>query len=126
MVIDAIHGANYLLNGTLFPQPLAQAATFNTELVEQGASITAYETRACGIPWNFSPVLDVARQPLWSRVFETYGEDVYMCKTMGLAAIKGYQGENAGDPEKVSACLKHFFGIQYAIYGQRQNCRIYG
>jgi beta-glucosidase len=116
--IDAIHGANYLLNGTLFPQPLAQAATFNTELVEQGASITAYETRACGIPWNFSPVLDVARQPLWSRVFETYGEDVYMCKTMGLAAIKGYQGENAGDPEKVSACLKHFLGYSMPYTGK--------
>jgi beta-glucosidase len=67
--IDAIHGANYLLEGTLFPQPLAQAATFNPSLVNQAAAVTAYECRATGVPWNFSPVLDVARQPLWSRVF---------------------------------------------------------
>jgi beta-glucosidase len=116
--IDAIHGANYLLNGTLFPQPLAQAATFNPSLVEQGAAITAYETRACGIPWNFSPVLDVARQPLWSRVFETYGEDVHVCKEMGLAAIKGYQGDDAGHPERVAACLKHFLGYSIPFTGK--------
>ena len=116
--IDAIHGANYLLNGTLFPQPLAQAATFNPGLVEQGAAITAYETRACGIPWNFSPVLDVARQPLWSRVFETYGEDVHVCKKMGLAAIKGYQGNDAGKHDRVAACLKHFLGYSIPFTGK--------
>ncbi|MDG1046303.1 MAG: glycoside hydrolase family 3 N-terminal domain-containing protein, partial [Bacteroidia bacterium] len=96
--IDAIHGANYLLGGTLFPQPLAQAATFNPDMARQAAAMTAYETRASGIPWNFSPVLDVARQPLWSRVFETYGEDVYLCKKMGVATIEGYQGDDASDP----------------------------
>jgi len=116
--IDAIHGANYLMGGTLFPQPLAQAATFNLNLVEEGASITAYETRASGIPWNFSPVLDVARQPLWSRVFETYGEDVYLAKKMGAACIKGYQGDDAGNPEKVSACMKHFLGYSWPISGK--------
>jgi len=114
--IDAIHGAGYLRNGTLFPQPLAQAATFNPSLVKNGAAITAYETRASGIPWNFSPVLDVARQPLWSRVFETYGEDVYLCTQMGLAAIEGYQ-ENGG-PEKVGACLKHFLGYSMPFTGR--------
>lgn len=116
--IDAIHGANYLLDGTLFPQPLAQAATFNPELVEKAAAITAYETKASGIPWNFSPVLDVARQPLWSRVFETYGEDVLVCKEMGKAAIKGYQGEDPSHPEKLASCMKHFLGYSMPFSGR--------
>jgi beta-glucosidase len=116
--IDAIHGANYTLDATLFPQPLAQAATFNPELVRQGASATAYETRASGIPWNFSPVLDVARQPEWSRVFETYGEDVYVCKMMGRAAIEGYQGSDPAHPEKVAACMKHFLGYSMPFTGK--------
>ena len=116
--IDAIHGAGYLANGTLFPQPLAQAATFNPQLVATGAAITAYETRACGISWNFSPVLYVARQPLWSRVFETYGEDVYLCKQMGLAAVYGYQGYTPNNLYKVGACLKHFVGYSNPVTGK--------
>lgn len=104
--IDAIHGANYVSSSTLFPQPLAQAATFDRALIERGAAITAYETRAAGMPWNFSPVLDVARNPLWSRVFETYGEDPLVCAELGSAAIKGYQ--NSATP--VAACMKHFLG----------------
>lgn len=116
--IDAIHGANYLLNGTLFPQPLAQAATFNPAMVEKAAAATAYETRACGIPWNFSPVLDVARQPLWSRVFETYGEDVYLCTQMGVATVKGYEGDNPGDPFHVASCMKHFLGYSIPFTGK--------
>jgi beta-glucosidase len=116
--IDAIHGANYLLGGTLFPQPLAQAATFNPEMAEQAAAMTAYETRASGIPWNFSPVLDVARQPLWSRVFETYGEDVYLCKRMGVATIEGYQGDDASDPYRVASCMKHFLGYSWSFTGK--------
>ena len=104
--IDAIHGANYVSYSTLFPQPLAQAATFDRSLVEQGAAITAYETRAAGMPWNFSPVLDVARNPLWSRVFETYGEEPLVCSELGAAAIKGYQNSSA----PVAACMKHFLG----------------
>jgi len=116
--IDAIHGANYLLEGTLFPQPLAQAATFNPKMVQKAAEITAYETRASGIPWNFSPVLDVARQPLWSRVFETYGEDVYLCKKMGVATINGYQGEDTSDPYKLASCMKHFLGYSWSFTGK--------
>ncbi|MCB0736995.1 MAG: glycoside hydrolase family 3 C-terminal domain-containing protein [Bacteroidetes bacterium] len=116
--IDAIHGANYLLEGTLFPQQLAQAATFNPSLVEIAAAITAYETKASGIPWNFSPVLDLGRQPVWSRFFETYGEDVYLAKTMGTAAIKGYQGTDASNPEKLAACMKHFFGYSMPWTGR--------
>ncbi len=106
--IDAIHGANYVMGSTLFPQPLAQAATFNAELVEKGAQITAYETRAVGIPWNFSPVLDVARNPLWSRFFETYGEDPLVCAELGTAAIRGYQSNRK--EAFVAGCMKHFLG----------------
>lgn len=116
--IDAIHGTNYTLGSTLFPQPLAQAATFDPALVEQGAQVCAYETRASGIAWNFSPVLDVARQPLWSRVFETYGEDVLLCKTMGTAAIRGYQGPDPSQPYSVGASMKHFVGYSMPFSGK--------
>ena len=115
--IDAIHGANYTLGSTLFPQQLAQAATFNPDLVEQAAKITAYEVRASGIPWNFSPVLDLGRQPLWSRFFETYGEDVFLAKAMGVAAINGYQGDGLGQ-ERVAACMKHFVGYSFPFTGK--------
>jgi beta-glucosidase len=119
--IDAIHGANYVLGSTLFPQQLGQAATFNPSLVRNAASITAYETRAAGMPWNFSPVLDVGRNPLWSRFFETYGEDPYVCSTMGRAAVEGYQGvygKSKIDEEHVAACMKHFLGYSGARSGK--------
>ncbi len=117
--IDAIHGTTYTSKGTLFPQPLGQAATWNPNLVEQGAAITAYETRASGIPWNFSPVLDLGRQPLWSRMFETYGEDVYLTTQMGLAAVRGYQGSSESiDDYHVAACLKHFLGYSATLSGK--------
>jgi len=72
--------------------------------------ITAYETRASGIHWNFSPVLDIARQPLWSRTFETLGEDAYLASTMGKAIICGYQGDGSISSTHVIACMKHFVG----------------
>lgn len=107
--IDAIHGANYVSQSTLFPQQLAQAATFNPDLAFQAAEVTAYETRAAGMTWNFSPVLDVARNPLWSRVFETFGEDALVCSRFGEAAIRGYQGTGTPiDNFHVAACMKHF------------------
>ena len=107
--IDAIHGANYVSQSTLFPQQLAQAATFNPDLAFQAAEVTAYETRAAGMTWNFSPVLDVARNPLWSRVFETFGEDALVCSRFGEAAIRGYQGTGMPiDNLHVAACMKHF------------------
>ena len=80
--IDAIHGANYTREATLFPQNIAMAATRNRSLVEKSAAITAYEMRASGIPWNFNPVLDVGRNPLWPRIYETFGEDPYLVSTM--------------------------------------------
>jgi len=116
--IDAIHGANYTLGATLFPQPLAQAASWDPKLVKRGAEITAYEVRASGIPWNFSPVLDLGRDPRWSRLFETYGEDVLLVKTMGLATISGYQGNNIGDAYHVAACMKHFLGYSMPRTGK--------
>jgi beta-glucosidase len=110
--IDAIHGANYVTGSTLFPQQLAQAATFNPSLTEEGGRITAYETRAAGIPWNFSPVLDVGRNKNWSRFFETFGEDPYVCSVFGGALVRGYQGGNGSvvDNVHVAACMKHFLG----------------
>lgn len=110
--IDAIHGANYVTGATLFPQQLAQAATFNPSLTEEGGRITAYETRSAGIPWNFSPVLDVGRNKNWSRFFETFGEDPYVCSVFGSALVRGYQGGNGSivDDQHVAACMKHFLG----------------
>lgn len=119
--IDAIHGVNYTVGGTMFPQQIGQAATWNPDLVLKAAEITALECRISGIPWNFSPVLDLGRQPLWSRFFETYGEDVYLAKSMTKASIRGYQGrleDNAIDGEHVAACMKHFLGYSYPLSGK--------
>jgi beta-glucosidase len=119
--IDAIHGVNYTVGGTLFPQQIGQAATWNPDLILKGAEITALECRISGIPWNFSPVLDLGRQPLWSRFFETYGEDVYLAKTMTTASIRGYQGKHPElgiDDRHVAACMKHFLGYSYPLSGK--------
>ncbi|HET9409898.1 MAG TPA: glycoside hydrolase family 3 N-terminal domain-containing protein [Candidatus Sulfotelmatobacter sp.] len=108
--IDSIHGANYVRGSILFPQPLAMAATWNPELVLRAAQITAMETRSAGIPWDFSPVLDIGRQPLWPRLYETYGEDPVLAKTMGVAVIRGYEGKDVSQNTSVAACLKHYIG----------------
>ena len=108
--IDAIHGVNYTVGATLFPQEIGLAATWNPSLAKTFGEITAYETRASGIPWNFSPVLDLGRQPLWSRTFETLGEDPYLISQMGSAIIDGYQGGATPDEYHVAACMKHFVG----------------
>lgn len=115
--IDSIHGANYVDGATLFPQPLAMAATWNPLLMQEGSRITAAETRAAGIPWNFSPVLDIGRQPLWSRLYETFGEDPYLASLMGVAVIRGYQGSDLSDPLHVAACLKHYVGYSFPTNG---------
>jgi beta-glucosidase len=118
--IDAIHGANYTREATLFPQSIAMAATRNTELMKKNGEITAYEVRASGIPWNFNPVLGVGRSPLWSRLFETFGEDPYLVSMMGEAYIKGLEGENndVGAPDKVAACMKHYLGYSFPMSGK--------
>jgi beta-glucosidase len=116
--IDAIHGMNYAVGATLFPHEIGLAATWNPQLVEDCASITAYEARAVGIPWNFSPVLDLGRQPLWSRHFETFGEDPFLCAELGEAMIQGYQGRGKISLDKVAACLKHYVGYSAPISGR--------
>jgi beta-glucosidase len=116
--IDAIHGANYTMGATLFPQQIAQAATWNPALVKQAYEVTAYEVRASGLPWNFSPVLDLGRQPLWSRFFETFGEDVHLAKTMTEVAIDGYEGQDVGNKYKVASCMKHFLGYSMPLSGR--------
>ncbi|MFN5654220.1 MAG: glycoside hydrolase family 3 protein, partial [Flavobacteriia bacterium] len=117
--IDAIHGVNYTVGGTLFPQEIGLAATWNTELARQMGEVTAYECRASGIPWNFSPVLDLGRQPLWSRHFETLGEDPVLGTQMGAALVEGYQGKGTRvDEFHAAACLKHFVGYSASFTGR--------
>lgn len=116
--IDAIHGANYTENATLFPQQIAMAATWNPALVERAGSITAYETRASGIPWTFSPVLDMGRNAAWPRIWETFGEDVFLSSEMGKAMVKGYQGNDISDKYKVASCLKHYMGYSFPLSGK--------
>lgn len=117
--VDAIHGVNYTMGATLFPQQIGLAATWDTRFAEDCGRVTAYETRASGIPWNFSPVLGLGRQPLWSRIFETFGEDVLLASRMGEAIVRGYQGDTlSADPEKVAACLKHFAGYSMSRTGK--------
>jgi beta-glucosidase len=108
--IDSIHGANYVLGATLFPQSIAMAATGNVDLVRECGEITALETRAAGIPWDFNPVLGLARQPWWPRFYETFGEDPYIASVMGGEYIRALQGNDLSDPTKVAACMKHYLG----------------
>jgi beta-glucosidase len=115
--IDSIHGANYILDATLFPQNIAMAATGNVDLVRESAEITALETRAAGIPWNFNPVLGLARQPWWARFYETFGEDPYIVSVMGSEYIKAQQGNDLSDPTKVAACMKHYLGYSVPYSG---------
>jgi len=116
--IDAIHGATYIQNSTLFPQEIGLAATWDTVHARIMGEITAYETRASGIAWNFSPVLDLGRNPIWSRLFETLGEDVYLTKNMGKSIVKGYQGDGMIDKYHVAACLKHYVGYSAPLSGR--------
>ncbi len=116
--VDAIHGANYIKNSTLFPQEIGLAATWDTSHARIMGEITAYETRASGVPWNFSPVLDLGRTPIWSRFFETLGEDVYLAKTMGKSIVNGYQGNGMINKYHVAACLKHYVGYSFPLSGR--------
>jgi beta-glucosidase len=100
--IDAVHGANYIYGATLFPHNLGMAATRNPELMEKCAAITATETRASGVRYNFSPVLDVGRNQQWSRFGETFGEDTYLVGEMGVASIKGFEGTDVSKMDKVT------------------------
>ncbi|MEO6454130.1 MAG: glycoside hydrolase family 3 N-terminal domain-containing protein [Ginsengibacter sp.] len=105
--LDNIHGVNYVKGATLFPQPIGQAATWNRQLVFNGAAVAAYESRAAGVPWTFSPTLDLGTNPLWSRIWENYGEDPYLSGQLGIQAVKGFQ-EPLGSKEKIAVSLKHY------------------
>jgi beta-glucosidase len=108
--IDAIHGASYVLNSTLFPHNIGMAATRNPEIVSRAAKVTAAETRASGVRWNFDPVLDIGRNPLWPRFEETYGEDPLITAIMSAEAVRGYQGDDLTGDGVVGATLKHYLG----------------
>ena len=116
---DVIHGFH-----TMFPIPLGLAATFNPDVVEQGARVAAVEATASGVRWTFSPMLDVARDPRWGRVAEGSGEDPYLDVQMGLAMVRGYQGDDLGDPTALAACIKHFVGYGAAEGGRDYNTTV--
>ncbi len=116
--LDGIHGQTYTLDATLFPQSIAMAATRNPVLAAQVTKVTAKELRASGVRWNFAPVLDCGRQPLWSRFPETYGEDVYIGTTMGATVIKAYEKDGLKNPTAVASCMKHFLGYSAARTGK--------
>ncbi|MEO8231358.1 MAG: glycoside hydrolase family 3 N-terminal domain-containing protein [Ignavibacteriota bacterium] len=115
--IDAIHGATYTKGSTLFPQAISMAATWNKDIAKQSGEITSIETKASGITWNFYPVMDIGRQPLWSRLWETFGEDVYLASQIGSSYIQGAQGSDISFPYKLATCLKHYVGYSFPING---------
>jgi beta-glucosidase len=116
--IDSIHGANYVQGTTLYPQEIGMAATWNPELMRRLGEVTGMETRAAGIPWTFSPVLDIGRQPLWPRFYETFGEDPYLAKVMGAAFVRGVEGEDVSSPDHVATSLKHYMGYSFPLSGR--------
>ena len=116
--LDGIHGQTYTLDATLFPQNIGMAATRNVSLVKAVTKVAAKELRASGVRWNFAPVLDIGRQPLWSRFAETYGEDVFIGKTMGVAAIKAYEEDGLKNVTSVASCMKHFLGYSASRTGK--------
>jgi len=116
--IDTIHGANFVQGATLFPQEIGMAATFNPELMKRATEIAAVETRAAGIPWSFSPVLDLGRNPLWPRFWETFGEDPYLAKVMGVAFVRGLEGNDVSSKQQVASSLKHYMGYSFPLTGR--------
>ncbi|MBN2348906.1 MAG: glycoside hydrolase family 3 C-terminal domain-containing protein [Bacteroidales bacterium] len=116
--IDAIHGANYTNNSTLFPHNIGLAATRNPELIYQSAKITAKEVRASGIRWNFDPVLGVGRTAWWPRFEETFGEDPYLVTQLGIEVIRGYEEDGLKSPAAVASCMKHYLGYSLPRSGK--------
>ncbi len=109
--LDHNHGVTYTQGGTLFPQPINLAASFNTELARLGAEITAYESRAANCPWVYNPVVDLSRDPRWPRMWESFGEDATVNARMVEAEIKGYQGDDPNHIDRfhVGTSTKHYF-----------------
>jgi beta-glucosidase len=116
--IDAIHGSSYTAGATLIPQQIGIAATFNTEVARKGSEISAYETRASSIPWVFSPDLDLPRNPAWSRMWESFGEDTYLSSQMAVASVTGFEGSDVGSKYNVATCMKHYLGYGSTTTGK--------
>ena len=107
---DCIHGHSFWPGATIFPTQLGMACTWDADLVERAARVTAVEVSATGIHWTFSPVLCITRDLRWGRVGETFGEDPYLIGELGAAMVRGYQGDGLDDPTAILACAKHFAG----------------
>ena len=116
--IDAAHGANYTNGSVMFPHQINLAASFNTQSAKQVAEVTSYELKASAIPWNYAPVLDVARHTMWGRIFESFGEDTYVVDQMGAAMLEGAQGDNPAAYNKTVQCAKHFLGYGASYNGK--------
>lgn len=110
--LDQNHGSTYTQDGTLFPQNINVAATFNREIARHSAEATAYETRAVSVPWTFSPTVDLGRDARWPRIWENFGEDCYLTSEMGKAMVYGFQGEDPNniDQYHIATSMKHFMG----------------
>ena len=110
--LDQNHGSTYTQGGTLFPQNINVAATFNREIARRSAEATAYETRAVSVPWTFSPTVDLGRDARWPRIWEDFGEDCYLSSEMCKAMVHGFQGENPNniDQYHIATSMKHFMG----------------
>ena len=110
--LDQNHGSTYTQGGTLFPQNINVAATFNREIARRSAEATAYETRAVSVPWTFSPTVDLGRDARWPRIWENFGEDCYLSSEMCKAMVHGFQGENPNniDQYHIATSMKHFMG----------------
>lgn len=118
--IDDNHGTTYVAGGTLFPQPMNQAASFNKEIPRAACEICAYETKAASIPWIYTPTLDIARHSAWPRMWESYGEDAYVNAVMGAQAVRGFQGDDPNhiDGQHCAVSAKHYMAYGAAVSGQ--------
>lgn len=118
--VDQIHGTTYTDGGTIFPQGNNMAASFNRELVREGSRISAYESKAASIPWVYAPVVDLGREPRWSRMWENFGEDAFLNAEMGRESVLGFQGNDPNHIDKwhVAACMKHFMGYGVPTSGK--------
>jgi beta-glucosidase len=121
--IDAVHGHSNVLNATLFPHNIGLGCTRNPQLIMRAARITAIETRATGINWTFAPCVAVPRDERWGRTYEGFGEDPELARTLGEAAVRGYQGTDLSDPLSLLACAKHFIGDGGTKYGTGRKLR---
>jgi len=118
--VDMIHGASFVYGATMFPQEINQAASFNREIPYRIGQITAYESRAAMVPWTFAPVMDLGREPLWARMYESYGEDPLVNSVMAVSTIRGLQGDDPNhiDGNHIAACIKHYLGYGVPISGK--------